>query len=311
MRSVSKSRLFLACILVAGITSVAQAQATRTWVSGVGDDVNPCSRTAPCKTFAGAISKTAAGGEIDVLDPGGFGGVTITKALTIDGNGTMASDLGSGTNGVTINVGSNNDVVTLRNISFNGATSGSSTGGLNAIRLVSSSGFAPKALHVENCQLFGFNRGISLENTLGLTRVFVDNTVIRNIVNEGIAVVPTGAGSINLQVSNSQIKQATTGISVTNNSTASVSNTVLAGNTTGASVANGTRLNLSDSMVTFSNTAGLTVALGGTMFLSANQIASNAVGVSNGGTTTGFTNNAIGGNGTDVTGNAIVSVLGK
>ncbi|MEA2344851.1 MAG: hypothetical protein QOF63_3020, partial [Thermoanaerobaculia bacterium] len=195
MRSVSKSRLFLACILVAGITSVAQAQATRTWVSGVGDDVNPCSRTAPCKTFAGAISKTAAGGEIDVLDPGGFGGVTITKALTIDGNGTMASDLGSGTNGVTINVGSNNDVVTLRNISFNGATSGSSTGGLNAIRLVSSSGFAPKALHVENCQLFGFNRGISLENTLGLTRVFVDNTVIRNIVNEGIAVVPTGAGS--------------------------------------------------------------------------------------------------------------------
>src|SRR5262245_48964588 len=69
-------------------TSAAYAQATRTWVSGVGDDVNPCSRTAPCKTFAGAISKTAAGGEISVLDPGGFGGVTITKSITINGEGT-------------------------------------------------------------------------------------------------------------------------------------------------------------------------------------------------------------------------------
>src|SRR6266550_4247623 len=81
----------------------AQAQAPRTWVSGVGDDVNPCSRTAPCKTFAGAISKTAAGGEIDVLDPGGFGAVTITKSITIDGTGTFASILSSGVQGVIVN----------------------------------------------------------------------------------------------------------------------------------------------------------------------------------------------------------------
>src|SRR5436190_1293971 len=79
----------------------ARAQATRTWVSGVGDDANPCSRTAPCKTFAGAISKTAAGGEIDALDPAGYGGVTITKAITIDsGGGQVASILVSGTNGI-------------------------------------------------------------------------------------------------------------------------------------------------------------------------------------------------------------------
>ena len=63
----------------------ASAQATRTWISGVGDDANPCSRTAPCKTFAGAISKTAEGGEINALDPGGYGAVTITKSITIDG----------------------------------------------------------------------------------------------------------------------------------------------------------------------------------------------------------------------------------
>ena len=72
-----------AVVVMGGLASPATAQATRTWVSGVGDDVNPCSRTAQCKTFAGAISKTAAGGEINCLDPGGYGGVTITKSMTI------------------------------------------------------------------------------------------------------------------------------------------------------------------------------------------------------------------------------------
>src|SRR5437867_13155113 len=96
-------------------TPLAHAQATRTWVSGVGDDVNPCSRTAPCKTFAGAISKTAAGGEIDALDPGGFGAVTITKGMTIDGGPNAGGILSSGVQGVIINAGSN-DVITLRNL---------------------------------------------------------------------------------------------------------------------------------------------------------------------------------------------------
>src|SRR6201984_3508840 len=87
-------------------SSAAQAQASRTWVSGVGDDANPCSRTAPCKTFAGAISKTAAGGEIDALDPAGYGAVTITKGITIDGGGgQVASVLAAGTNGIIVNAG--------------------------------------------------------------------------------------------------------------------------------------------------------------------------------------------------------------
>src|SRR6476620_9157042 len=110
--------------------SIAQAQASRTWVSGVGDDANPCSRTAPCKTWAGAISKTAAGGEIDALDPGGFGAVTITKAITIDGHNTQASILASGVTGVIINAG-DTDVVTLRGLSINGA---GSTLGVDGIR---------------------------------------------------------------------------------------------------------------------------------------------------------------------------------
>src|SRR5713226_10487695 len=99
-------RSVLSCFAAASlilVTGTAFAQASRTWVSGVGDDVNPCSRTAPCKTWAGAISKTAPGGEIDALDPGGFGGVTITKSITLDGSGTFASILVSGSNAININ----------------------------------------------------------------------------------------------------------------------------------------------------------------------------------------------------------------
>src|SRR5436853_654732 len=92
-------------IFTLAIASLAQAQATRTWVSGVGDDLNPCSRTAPCKTFSGAISKTATGGEIDALDPGGFGVIVITKSITIDGASTLAGVLAaSNATGVSVNI---------------------------------------------------------------------------------------------------------------------------------------------------------------------------------------------------------------
>ena len=110
--------LFVICLL----SNAAQAQATRTWVSGVGDDVNPCSRTAPCKTFAGAISKTAAAGEINCLDPGGFGAVTITKSITIDCSETFGSVLVSGTNGIVIS--SAGIKVTLRNLDIQGLNTG-------------------------------------------------------------------------------------------------------------------------------------------------------------------------------------------
>src|SRR6184192_2885088 len=121
-----KLTLALVTLLVTVILAVpaAQAQATRTWVSGVGDDANPCSRTAPCKTFAGAISKTAAGGEIDALDPAGYGAVTITKGIAIDGGGgQVASVLVSGTNGIVVQAGPS-DVVILRNLRINGIGSG-------------------------------------------------------------------------------------------------------------------------------------------------------------------------------------------
>src|SRR5262250_4011358 len=111
-------KLLIFTVLGAGMM---YGQASRTWVSGVGDDVNPCSRTAPCKTWAGAISKTAAGGEIDALDPGGFGALTITKSLTLDGGGgQVASTLVAGTNGLVVSLPSTSDVVIIRNIRLNG-----------------------------------------------------------------------------------------------------------------------------------------------------------------------------------------------
>src|SRR2546429_9920180 len=104
MKTLSTTLKVLTCaVFILALSSLAQAQATRTWVSGVGDDANPCSRTAPCKTFAGAISKTADGGEIDCVDPGGFGTVTITKSITIDGGGTFCSILAAGNHRVNVN----------------------------------------------------------------------------------------------------------------------------------------------------------------------------------------------------------------
>src|SRR5215212_8576632 len=173
-----KAFAFLAITLACA--TAAQAQATRTWVSGVGDDVNPCSRTAPCKTYAGAISKTADKGEISTLDPGGFGTVTITKNLTIDGTtgAGFGSILAAGTNGVNVNdsatASPNTIFVTLRNLSINGANTG-----FDGIRFISG-----KAVHVENCVIFGFRgngtngNGIRSSNTAvgGAVLVTVDGS---------------------------------------------------------------------------------------------------------------------------------------
>src|SRR5262245_2482191 len=157
--------------------------ATRTWVSGVGDDVNPGSRTAPCKTFAGAISRTANPGEIDCLDPGGFGAVTITKSVTLDGTGTFGSILASGTTGVIINGAGIN--VTLRDLSINGV---GANAGITGIRIVNAAN-----VHIIDCMIFGFTsgatgKGIDDQRTGG-GRLWVVNTVIRDN-SIGIQVKP-------------------------------------------------------------------------------------------------------------------------
>src|SRR5215469_9955552 len=143
----------LACLaVVLSGTTLVSAQASRTWVSGVGDDANPCSRTAPCKTFAGAISKTAPGGEIDALDPGGFDALTITKSITLDGGGgQVASVLVAGTKGIVVAAGAT-DVVIIRNLRFDGLLGGgNANAGLSGILFISG-----KVLILETDVVFGF-----------------------------------------------------------------------------------------------------------------------------------------------------------
>lgn len=194
MKLVRASLLAGFCLFV---STPAFAQATRTWVSGVGDDVNPCSRTAPCKTFAGAISKTAANGEINVIDPGGFGTVTITKSIVIDGLGPMASLLAVNTNGVNINGAG--ITVTLRNLTINcaGATIG------NGIRIVQAAAVNIENVVIENCAgTISNGRGISIETSTANVRVNVRNVSFMN--NNWFAIESTPpAGNVILNVDNS------------------------------------------------------------------------------------------------------------
>jgi hypothetical protein len=206
--------------IAVSVTSMARAQATRTWVSGVGDDVNPCSRTAPCKTFAGAISKTAAGGEIDALDPAGFGAVTITKAITLDGGGgVVASVLAtSGSNGVVINAQAS-DVITLRNLSISGAGSG-----VNGVRFL-----AGRALHIEHCTISSFtNHGIDIE-LVGGGLVFIEDTTSQDNGGSGLNALSTGT-PVQVSVDNSRFDNNAFGVSALDFTYFSVTNSEASGN---------------------------------------------------------------------------------
>jgi hypothetical protein len=186
-------------VLFALMANPAMAQATRTWVSGVGDDANPCSRTAPCKTFAGAISKTAASGEINVLDPGGFGGVTITKSITIRSDGALAGMLVAGTSGIIINAAATDRVV-LDGLDIEGlGTTGNSTNGINIL--------SARDVIVRNTSIRGFINAASgngiVINSANKVTLTVENSFIYN-TNIGIAVVSPGLNG-SARIYNSQI----------------------------------------------------------------------------------------------------------
>jgi hypothetical protein len=170
------SLLGIALLLVMSAGS-AQAQATRTWVSGVGDDVNPCSRTAPCKTFAGAISKTAPSGEINCLDSGGFGAVTIVKSMTIKCVGVIGGIVAPGTNGITIN--SAGAKVVLEGLDINGIGSG-----VTGVRVLAAS-----KVDVINTTISGMTTGITMEGTGA--HLFVNNSFIMNNSTGGVDVFGT------------------------------------------------------------------------------------------------------------------------
>jgi hypothetical protein len=224
-----------------GMTTPANAQATRTWVSGVGDDANPCSRTAPCKTFAGAISKTAAGGEIDALDPGGFGALTITKSITLDGGGgQVASVLVAGTNGIVVVAGAT-DVVILRNLRLDGLLgNGSNSGnaGISGIRFISG-----KTLILEHDDVFGFNTaGVDAEpSTLGANLILEDVHLQNNagVSASGVLIQPGSGGSIQATLTNVFSDANTNGLTINANAASahvSVENSTFTSGTNGIQV---------------------------------------------------------------------------
>lgn len=264
-------------VLTLGITSLANAQATRTWVSGVGDDANPCSRTAPCKTFAGAISKTAASGEISVLDPGGFGVVTITKAITINGDGTLAGILSAGTTGIIVNAGAN-DVVYIRNVSINGAGTG-----LNGVRWL-----AGKALHIENCNIYGIGNntagngnGIIVNLTATGGNLFVKDTNFKTCAVNGISV-QTSTGFVAGVLEHVRIEGVPTGLLIGNNAFLSVRDSEISLNTSvGVSITgSGTPTGSFDNVMINNNPTGISVGATGLMNLSSSTLESNTTAIS-------------------------------
>lgn len=176
----------LFALLLLGLApQLAQAQATRTWVSGVGDDANPCSRTAPCKTFAGAISKTASSGEINVLDPGGFGGVTITKPITIRADHYEAGVLVSGTNGITVNNSAGGQVV-LEGLDIEGVGTG-----LHGVSVV-----AGASVYIIRCTIHHFSlTGVNMVSNTSGARIFIKDSVITQNGTQGSSLT----GGVNVQ----------------------------------------------------------------------------------------------------------------
>lgn len=257
MKKYNPFKILLPVIFIA-VSAHVSAQATRTWVSGVGDDVNPCSRTAPCKTFAGAISKTAAGGEINALDPGGMGAVTISKSMTIDGRGTFASILASLTSGININAGPDG-IVILRNLSIDGAGNG-----ISGIRIISA-----KKVFIEHCTIFNFTKqGIEIA-TVTPCNVFMHDVVIEN-AEDGLSMASEG-GRVIAEDCRFQ--------GMTNN---------------GINVISG-RVNLNRSGIADCNT-GILTATNTSVALSGNMIINNETALQGKGTFTSIGNNSMTGN---------------
>lgn len=228
----------LACAAVLGTiihVAPAQAQATRTWVSGVGDDVNPCSRTAPCKTFAGAISKTAVNGEINCLDPGGFGTLTITKSITVDCLYIPGAILNAGLAAITVNFNSfaGTDLrkaVRIRGINMQGANTG--TAGVRILGGTVTGGVVSIEESVIDGNFGGGARGITDERT-GAGELYVTNTIIRNNGNTGIVVAPvSGTSAVHASITGVESNNnGNNGIFVGNGAQATILDSVFSGNT--------------------------------------------------------------------------------
>jgi hypothetical protein len=280
-------------LAVVALSAPAHAQATRTFVSGVGNDADPCSRTAPCKTFAGAISKTFINGEIDCLDPGGFGTLTITKSITIDCTGTLGSVLASGTNGFNINIAVNaNDpfrTVRLRGLTINGTGPSGTIGTRTGLKGISITQAATVIL--EDLVISDFSQqGISDARTTTGGKLIIRNSVIRN--NTAAGIVVQGAATNNASIDNVHSINNAFGVATGNGNNVAITRSVFSGNTTaGVETDVGGSLAMDSSLVS-GNATG--IQNNGSMVFSNSEISFNTTGITP--ATTSFGNNRIFGN---------------
>lgn len=276
-------KALLVTSFILALATAAQAQATRTWVSGVGDDLNPCSRTAPCKTFAGAISKTAKDGEISVLDPGGYGAVTITKSIYINGThgagyGSIISSL---VNGIIINITDAADVrkaVRLRALDINGASTG-----INGISLLAATNVFVEDCVIDGTTGNGTSSGIGIRMALsGNGSLFVTDTMIHKNVT-GIRVTTTSGFAV-ANIRNSNIENNTTGVEAAANGFVTVFDSRISSNSTNGLVtsASGAQLNARDNVLSNNGTA-INAAAGSSVRALSNLLLNNTTGF--GGTT--------------------------
>ena len=295
------------CALIVGSTMLsalpANAQATRTWVSqATGDDVFPCSRTQPCRTFSGAMAKTAINGEINCIDAGGYGAVTITKSVTIDCTGTYGSILANAiTAGVIINITPSADdphrSVRLRGLSLNGTGLSGTVGtrtGLDGIRILQAS-----SVFVEDTVINDFSQqGIKVAAGEGVN-LALDNVTIRNTNGSGVTL-STAAGQVVAALNNVRIDGTPVGVSANGLVRADLRNVTLAHNTTGLRTMNSDNIiNVDNMMVSFSTT-GAQSSAGNTIRIANSTITQNATGLfPNGGSIVSMSGNSLTGNTTD------------
>ena len=297
--------LLVLCLFAAAFSTEASAQATRTWVSGVGDDANPCSRTAPCKTFAGAISKTAINGEIDTLDPGPYGSVTIGKSLTIDGSGTFSSIINSVGSGIVINIpaGNPNDPhrsVRLRGLSISGTGTSLGVGtrmGLDGVRILKAASVFLNDLVIQDFTEEGVDVNVDLD-----IAVVLDNVQIRNCNGTGVRA-QASVGFVAASLNNVRVHTCAVGVEAGPRTRVNVRDSVITRNPTGLKASSATSvLNVHDSFVAISQTVGVIGGPGVIIRISSSTITQNATGIdANGGQMISLDHNTLFGNGFDGT----------
>jgi len=305
MRQIALIAIAAGFVLPLMASAPANAQATRTWVSGVGDDANPCSRTAPCKTFAGALSKTAAGGEINCLDSGGMGGVSPNKSLTIACVGVIGGVLVAGGNGINFN-GAAADVLYLKGLDIEGLNK--TTGGVGVIGVSFNSG---AGLHVEDCSIRNFSTfGIAIKPSTAAT-FSVTRTTLYDNTSGGIQIRPTG-GFTSGAIDNSMIYRNGSGISLdgfgggTGTSVAVARTTINSNSSIGITSTSTVVSNIMvrDSEVS-NNGTGLSAANGANIRIGSSSIAGNGA-IFSGANVLSYGNNQINGNGADTPTPALV-----